>query len=96
MTARPDQPSALGNRVIATRDATRDLFGAVGVEAVLAALTADERAPFVGAPPKWVLERTYIAWTRAVYEGRPTATRRRSRAGSTASPTTASAPRGGC
>lgn len=69
MTTRPPQASALGNRVVATRDATRDLFGEVGVEAVLAALAADERAVFVGAPPKWVLEQTYIAWTRAVYDG---------------------------
>lgn len=69
MTARPAQASALGNRVIATRDATRDLFGEVGVEAVLGALGSDERAPFAGDPPKWVLEQTYIAWTRAVYEG---------------------------
>jgi uncharacterized protein YbjT (DUF2867 family) len=69
MTARPTQASALGNRVVATRDATRDLFGALGVEAVLAALAPDERAVFLGPPPKWVLEQTYIAWTRAVYEG---------------------------
>jgi hypothetical protein len=69
MTVRPAQASALGNRVIATRDATRDLFGEVGVEAVLAALGPDERAAFAGDPPKWVLEQTYIAWTRAVHEG---------------------------
>ncbi|MEP6860187.1 MAG: hypothetical protein ABJE66_06175 [Deltaproteobacteria bacterium] len=70
MTPRPTVASAIGARVVATRGATRDLFGEVGVENVLAMLAADERALFTGAtPPKWVPEQTYIAWTRAVYAG---------------------------
>lgn len=69
MTARPDIASALGPRIIATREATRDLFGMAGVEAVLATLSPDERALFTGPPPKWVPEAAYIAWTHAVWRG---------------------------
>jgi len=69
MTQRPAVASALGIRVVATREATRDLWGKAGVDAVLAALSPDEAATFTGPAPKWVPEVTYIAWSRAVWHG---------------------------
>ena len=71
MSAAPlDTPHALGARVRATVDATRDLWGEVGVEGVLARLAPEQRAPFTCAsPPRWVPERTYMAWTTAIWDG---------------------------
>jgi hypothetical protein len=68
MTGRPTVPSALGGRVVDTREATRDVFGDAGLERVLASLTPEAHAVFTGVAPKWVPELVYLAWTRGVWE----------------------------
>lgn len=64
-------PCALGARVVATREATRDVFGDDGVDAVLAALSPETRDLFLpGAPPApWVAEAAYMAWMSALWDG---------------------------
>ena len=65
------EPCALGARVDATREATRDLWGSSTVDRVLAALPPDARAPFVrGAQvPRWVPEAYFVAWMNQLWSG---------------------------
>lgn len=71
MTASEAVPCAIGGRVHATREATRDLWGNIGVERVFAGLDADARAAFLphATAKGWLPESTYIAWMHAVWEG---------------------------
>jgi len=65
------EPCALGNRASESREATRDLFGDSGVADVFERMSADDRAVFLpnAAPTKWIPERRYVAFTRALWDG---------------------------
>ncbi|MEO8844287.1 MAG: hypothetical protein ABI591_10045 [Kofleriaceae bacterium] len=66
----PKVPSTIGGRVPDTREATRDLWGGEGVEAVMRMLDPAQRVLFAGgATSDWVPETTYMAWTRGVWDG---------------------------